>query len=80
MNEVDHQKLFARIAGELPPDLLEHVFVAGSLAAAYHFDRAARTVSDAATKRFMLTLVSTKSRFSTTDCSVRPCTATARPA
>lgn len=37
MKEVDHRQLFARIAAELPTELLDHVFVAGSLAAACHF-------------------------------------------
>ena len=37
MIEVDHRQLFARIAAELPQELLGHVFVAGSLAAACHF-------------------------------------------
>lgn len=33
---VDPKKLFARIASELPEELLEHLYVAGSLAAARH--------------------------------------------
>lgn len=37
MKEVDHRALFARIAAELPKELLDHVFVTGSLAAACHF-------------------------------------------
>jgi hypothetical protein len=37
MKTVDHRQLFDRIASELPSELLEHVFVAGSLAAACHF-------------------------------------------
>lgn len=37
MKEVDPKKLFARIAQEVPADLLEHLFVVGSLAAARHF-------------------------------------------
>jgi len=36
-SQVDHAKLFARIAQELPAELLDHLFVAGSLAAACHF-------------------------------------------
>ena len=36
-SQVDHAKLFARIAHELPAELLDHLFVAGSLAAACHF-------------------------------------------
>jgi hypothetical protein len=48
MKEVDHRALFERIAKELPPELVEHVFVVGSLAAAHHFedelgDRGVRT-------------------------------------
>ena len=34
---VDAEALFARIASELPADLLAHVYVAGSLAAACHY-------------------------------------------
>ena len=34
---VDHEALFRRIAAELPADLLEHLFVVGSLAAACHY-------------------------------------------
>lgn len=34
---VDFDALFARIAGELPGDLLSHLYVAGSLAAACHY-------------------------------------------
>ncbi len=37
MKEVDHRELFQRIAAELPAELLDHVFVTGSLAAACHF-------------------------------------------
>ena len=34
---VDFEALFAKIAGELPADLLGHVYVAGSLAAVCHY-------------------------------------------
>ena len=34
---VDHRKVFARLAAELPPELLGDLVVAGSLAAACHF-------------------------------------------
>jgi hypothetical protein len=34
---VDFDALFARIAGEIPADLLNHLYIAGSLAAACHY-------------------------------------------
>ena len=37
MNRLDPNALFIRIAAEIPSDLQRHVFVTGSLAAAYHF-------------------------------------------
>ncbi|MFO1021019.1 MAG: hypothetical protein U0903_10020 [Planctomycetales bacterium] len=37
MNRLDPIKLFGRIASDVPRELHEHLFVTGSLAAAYHF-------------------------------------------
>lgn len=37
MNRLDPDALFRRIAADVPADLRGHLFVTGSLAAAYHF-------------------------------------------
>lgn len=37
MNKLDPQELFERIAGDVPNELHKHLFVTGSLAAAYHY-------------------------------------------
>lgn len=37
MSVLDPRRLFARIADDVPKPLLRHVFIVGSLAAAYHF-------------------------------------------
>jgi hypothetical protein len=37
MAALDPRKLFARMAGDIPGPLRKHVFIVGSLAAAYHF-------------------------------------------
>ena len=37
MSRLNPRALFARIAADIPPDLHRHLFVTGSLAAAYHF-------------------------------------------
>jgi hypothetical protein len=37
VNQLDPQKLFERIAHDIPGDLHRHLFVTGSLAAAYHY-------------------------------------------
>ncbi|MBX3415396.1 MAG: hypothetical protein KF708_22120, partial [Pirellulales bacterium] len=37
MNRLDPETLFQRLATDLPPTLRKHLFVTGSLAAAYHF-------------------------------------------
>lgn len=37
MNKLDPNVLFKRIASDVPSDLHQHLFVAGSLAAAYHY-------------------------------------------
>lgn len=39
MAVVDPRSLFKQLQGDLPADLHEHVFVVGSLAAAYHFQK-----------------------------------------
>ena len=36
MNKVDPRALFARLRSELPDEVVEHVVIIGSLAAAYH--------------------------------------------
>src|SRR5436189_1754071 len=37
MNKLDPKALFERIAADIPQELHKHLFVTGSLAAAYHF-------------------------------------------
>ena len=37
MAELDPRKLFSRMASDIPRPLQKHVFIVGSLAAAYHF-------------------------------------------
>ncbi|WLD13989.1 hypothetical protein [Planctellipticum variicoloris] len=37
MNQLDPQQLFVRIAQDIPQELRQHLFVTGSLAAAYHY-------------------------------------------
>jgi hypothetical protein len=39
MNKLDPKELFERIARDVPTELHQHLFVTGSLAAAYHYFR-----------------------------------------